>query len=268
MKRILATAVTGVALFAATFPAPAIAQSNDNDNTPLGTRIRHARQFPFDPPANRVPLDKMNKVQKDQSRAMMNLFSKCVYNRSRTGAIDLIDKTDLGFADFKQIGLDNDKAAKIYGFHDCLGRVAERNETGVEMHYNAPSLRQWVIQAAYLETYPKGPTWVKPGYVMTARQYPLSAVNPAVHTAMDFADCVVAADPYDADFLFRTVSGTPEEKEAIGLIEPSLGPCLPQGLRIRFDPDTLRVWIGEGLWQAANHSVPAPANSQDPGQRP
>ena len=265
MKRIVATAITAAALLGLTFPALVSAQSNDNDNTPLGSRIRHARQFPFDPPANRVPLEKMSKVQKDQSWAMMNLFSKCIYNRSRTGAIDLIDKTDFGFFDFTQIGLDNDKAAKIYGFHDCLGRVADRNDTGVEMRYNAPSLRQWVIQAAYLETYPKGPTWIKPGYVIEARQYPLSAGNPGVHNIMDFADCVVAADPYDADYLFRTVSGTPEEQEAIAGLQPALGPCLPQGMRIRFDPDTLRVWMGEGLWQAANHSVPAPADEAKAG---
>jgi hypothetical protein len=265
MKRILAACVTVSAILLAALAAPTLAQSNDNDNTPLGSRIRHARQFPFDPPANRVPLEKMSKVQKDQSRAMMNLFSKCVYNRSRTGALELLDKTDFGFADFKQIGLDNDKAAKIYGFHDCLGRVAERNETGVEMRYNAPSLRQWVIQAAYLETYAKGPTWIRPGYVIAAREYPLSAGNPGVQTAMDFADCVVAADPYSADYLFRTVSGTPEEKEALAALEPSLGPCLPQGLRIRFDPDMLRVWMGEALWQAANHSVPAPAEEAKPG---
>jgi hypothetical protein len=261
MKRIV-TAVVAIGL---AFPAPAFAQGNDNDYTPLGTRIRHARQFPFDPPANRVPLEKMSKIQRDQSRAMLNLFAKCLYRRSQSDSLALLDKTDFGFVDFMQIGLTPDKAAKIYGFHDCLGRVAERNETGVEMHYNAPSLRQWVLQAAYLDAYPKGPTWLKPGYEIEARKYPLSQANPGVYNAMDFADCVVAADPYNADFLFRTVGGTPEEQEAISALSPALSPCLPQGVRLQLDPATLRAWLGEGLWQAANHSVPAKPDSASPG---
>ena len=32
---------------------------------------------------------------------------------------------------------------------------------------------------------------------------------------MDFADCVVASDPYTADFFYRTGSGSDEEKRAI-----------------------------------------------------
>jgi hypothetical protein len=257
MKGKLAAALAVLSMLA----APLAAQTNDNDYTPLNTRIRHDRQFPLSPPPNFVPPEKMGKVERDLTRSMANQFSRCLFRRSQSDSLALLDKTDFGFVNFSQIGMDGEKAMKIYGFHDCLGRVAEANNTGVAMRFYPMNLRQWLIQAAYLNAYPHGPTWLKPGYVMEARSYPLSATVPTVHAFMDLADCIVTSDPFNADYFYRTMPGSDAEKEALGALVPSVGPCLPQGMQMRLQPEELRNWMGEGLWQAANHSVPAPSDA-------
>jgi len=258
MRKILASALSALCLAAVALPTPSLAQTNDNDYTPLNSRIRHDRQFPLDPPPHFVPPERMDKVERDQTKSMENQFSKCLYHRSMEDSLALLDKTDFGFSDFKQVNLDAEKAMRIYGFNDCLGRVADLNHTAVAMRFYPANLRQWLLQAAYLAQYPKGPTWLKPGYLIDPREYPLSRDNPSVRMPMDFADCVVAADPYDADFLFRTAGSSADEQDAVTKLTPALGPCLPQGAQIRLDPATLRSWLGEGLWHAAAHSSPAP----------
>jgi hypothetical protein len=258
MKRGFAWAVAVLAM-AAVLPVPCIAQTNDNDRTPLGTRIKKDRQFPYQPPMLHVPLEKMSKASRDWSRAMLSQFGKCLYNRSRGDSLDLLDKTDFGFRDFQQIGMDMPKAVRIYGFDDCLHRVAEANQSGVLLSYSPMGLRQWLIQAAYMDQYPKGPAWLKPGNVVEARTYPLSKEHRDVQMQMDLADCVVAADPNNADYFYRTPSGSAEEKDAVETLTPSLAPCLPHGAQVQLSPALLRALIGEGLWQAANHSGPPPA---------
>ena len=252
MKRAIAALVcVGLAL-----SVPAHAQTNDDDYTPMGSRIKRERQFPLDLPQRYNP-DRMNKVNRDRSKAMLNQFSKCLWRRSNEKSLDLLARTDLGFVDFKQIGLDSDRALRIYGFNDCLGRVADTHNTGVQLWFSPGGLRQWLLGEAYFDRYPDGPGWVKPGNVIGERHYPLSEGNQGVRAAMDFADCVVQTDPYTADFFFRAAGGSEDEKSALDSLTPSLGPCLPQGVQMGLSLPLLRQWLGEALWHGANNSAPA-----------
>ena len=237
--------------------SPASAQGNDDDFTPLNSRIKRDRQFPTEL-LNRWRSE-TSAVSRSRSRMMLNQFSRCVFNRSRENSHDLLQTTDFGFATFEQIGLDNERALRVYGFGDCLRRVASTNGTGVQLRFSAGALRQWLIQEAYFYRYDDSPGWIQPGIVIAQRIYPLSEEQPGVRMVMDFADCVVASDPYTADFFYRTGSGSDEEKRAIEGLTPALGPCLPQGQQIALSPPLLRAWIGEALWHAANYSLPASA---------
>jgi hypothetical protein len=239
------------------------AQSNDDDYTPLGSRIKRDRQFPLDI-ADRFRADQRSKVDRERSKAMVGQFGACVYKRAgQTLAYDLLDRTDFGFASFQQIKLDNDRALKIYGFSDCLSRVAEANSAGeVQLRFTPGALRQWLLEEAYFDRYKEKPTWVRPGNVIGERVYPLSERDPGVHAAMDFADCVVQADPYAADYYFRVPNGSAEGKNALNELMPALGPCLPQGQKIQLSPILLRIWLGEALWHAANHNGPPPATPE------
>jgi hypothetical protein len=248
------TAILALAA-ACTLATDVAAQGNNNDYTPLNSRIRRERQFPTSL-VNRWA-DQTNEVSRQRNRAMLAQFSKCVYNRSREGSLALLAQTDYGFNDFAQVGVETDRAVRTYGFRDCLSRVASTHGTGVQLRFSAGGLRQWLLEEAYFARFPDAPSWLRAGYVIGPRTYPLSAGNPGVSGPMDFADCVVAADPYTADFFYRTTADSVEEKQAIEALMPALGPCLPQGQRVDLSPYLLRLWLGEGLWHAANNSVPA-----------
>lgn len=237
---------------------PAAAQSNDDDYTPLNSRIKRERQFPTEPPSTFARRE-LSGFQRQQSRSMASQFAFCLFDRSNEKAFDLLGKTDYGFVTFQQIGLDNEAVLKRYAIETCLSRVAETHGTGVNLSYGASSMRRWMLQGAYLRKYAKGPGWIVPGNVVEDRTYPLSATNQSVRWAMDVGDCIVATDPYLADFFFRTPSGSAEEKEAVQALVPVLGPCVTEGMQVKLTPDLLREWVGEGLWQAANHNGPASA---------
>lgn len=243
------------ALVAIALAAPLAAQSNNDDYTPLNSRIKRDRQFPTDI-VNRWR-NETSEVSRRRSRAMMSQFSECMYDRSHEGAFELLERTDYGFVSFEQIDLDNERALRNFGFKNCLTRVANTHGTGVQLRFNAGALRQWLVEQAYLDRYESEPTWVRPGNVVAERSLPMSAENPGVLAALDFADCVVAADPYTTDFFFRTSAGSDEEKRALEALTPLLGPCLPQGQQVQLSPYLLRVWLGEALWHAARHSAPA-----------
>lgn len=253
--------ILGVALAAAvcTLAVDVAAQSNNNDFTPLNSRIRRERQFPTS--LNNPWGGQTSEVSRKRSREMLSQFSKCVYNRSREGSLSLLERTDYGFTDFAQIDLENDRAVRTYGFRDCLSRVAQTHGTGVQLRFSAGGLRQWLVQEAYFDRYDESPSWIQPGMVVAEREFPLSGPGTGASAAMDLSDCVVAADPYTADFYSRTAGGSDEEKAALDALTPSLGGCLPQGQQVQLSPALLRIWIGESLWHAANHSGPALAQA-------
>jgi len=253
MRRFLA-AFTGASLAVS---APASAQNNDNDYTPLSSRIKRDRQFPTEI-ENRWRSE-TSEVSRVRSRNMMTQFSRCMYDRSKEDALELLAKTDYGFVDFGQIGLDNNRALKNFGFQNCLSRVANTNGTGVQLRFSAGAMRQWLVQEAYFDRYEDGPTWVQPGNAILARRYPMSAEQGGVQAAMDLADCLVAADPYTADFFFRTMSGSDEEKRALDTLTPMLAPCLPDGQQVQLQIPLVRAWIGEALWHASTNNAPVVA---------
>jgi len=240
--------------------ATANAQPVDDDYVPLGSRIPRDRQFPTDL-FYRFDPGRWSDVQKDRSRQMMSQFGRCLYRRSKENSHEFLEKTDLGFTSFEQIGQDNDKAARVFGIMDCLGRVADSQNSGVQMRWTAPGIRQMLLQEAYFDEYPEQPSWAKPGYVVDERTLPLSGDSGWVIASLDIADCVVVADPYSADFFFRTPSGSPVENEVLRELVPAIGPCLPEGLEMQIEPTSFRTWIGEALWHAANHNSPAPAEA-------
>lgn len=255
MKRLL---VLCAAL--ALVPVPAAAQSNNDDFTPLGSRIKRDRQFPTDI-VDRWR-NETSAVSRSRSRMMMSQFTRCLYKRSKQGSLDLLAITDFGFSTFDQIGLEMQRATRTYGFGDCLNTVAASNNSGVQLRFYPGGLRQWLLQEAYLDRYGDGPSWIRPGYVVGERDFPLSAGRADVRAMLEFADCVVAADPYTADFLFRTSPNSSEEQRAISALNPELGPCLPQGQQISLDSGLLRVLLGEALWHAATNGRAAPGSGQ------
>ncbi len=261
MKRAFGLSLIASALVVLACPAPALAQGNDDDYTPLNSRIRRDRQYPTEP-RTRIDRSQISQAGRERSRNMSDQFARCLWDRSNEDGRDLLVRTDFGFVNFAQIGLNGNSIRDYYPIQTCLSRVASTHNSSVNLSYTAEAMRRWYLQAAYLGTWAEGPTWAVPGQVAGTRAYPLSANNSAVRTALEFADCVVSQDPHAADYFFRTAADSEGERAATQQLMPALGPCLPNGQQIELSPFALRVWLGEALWHAANTSAappPAPA---------
>ena len=63
----------------------------------------------------------------------------------------------------------------------------------------------------------------------------------------DFANCVVATAPDNADALMRTAIRSTGERAEFRRLVPVLGPCLPKGLKMELDVAWLRGVVAEGL---------------------
>ena len=249
------------ALAAMLLTGPALSQGNDDDYTPLNSRIRRDRQFPLEP-QTLYEARELSRVERTRSRSMVGQFARCMWSRSNEDSLAFLARTDFGFVNFAQIGMTREQVNDNFPIETCLDRVASSNSSGVQLRYTDEGIRRWLLEQAYLAAYPAGPTWVQPGYVIGARTYPLSANRPPIHAAMNFADCVVAANPTDSDYLFRTGDSSAEETATIQRLVPAISACMPQGQQMEIEPLALRVWLGEGLWHAANNSAPAPEEAQ------
>ena len=271
MKRLLAlSAALALALPVAeglgpVGPGPAYAQGNDDDYTPLNSRIKRERQFPLAPPRS-FDRSQMTEANRARSRNMVNEFAGCLYRRSNEDSLELLATTDFGFVNFDQIDRTAEELMREHGFNDCLRRLANRRNMSLQLQFYASGLRQWLLQEAYFDRYEDEPDWVIPGNVIGNREFPLSFNNSSVHLVMSFADCVVAADPYGADYLFRTVNESEEERAAIQELIPAIGSCIPEGVDMQIEPRSFKIWIGEGLWHASNNSAPpAPEETEAAG---
>lgn len=271
MIRVLASFAIVMGLMAGLPAAPGLAvkaQAQDShndldDRTPLNSRIPRSRPLPTEPRSVWMPRQ-LSDAQRARGRTMVDQMARCLWGRSNEDGLDLLARTDFGFMSFEQIGIPTGEVSEHYAISTCLNRVARNANSGVMLRFDAPSMRRWYIQAAYFDRNEDGPEWIRPGYVVAEREYPLSGDNLPVQVAMNFADCLVVQDPHGADYLFRTAPGSDEEMAAIQGLIPAMQPCLPQGQQMEIDPYALRVWVGEGLWHASNNLVPAPTeNAED-----
>ena len=243
--------------------APVSAQGNDDDYTPLNSRIKRDRQFPTEPVTTFSPRE-LSAVQQRRSMNMEDQFAKCLWDRSNEKGRNFLARSDFGVTGFEEINIKPAKVPDLYPIHTCLGRVADSNASGVSMRFDAPSIRRWYIQAAYLDMYKDGPSWIRPGMAVSERDYPVTPANSPVRAAMALADCVVALDPYTSDVFFRSDPGGADESQAIDTLSPALGACVPDGNQVELSIPLLRRWIGEGLWQASqNNYMPASQDQSD-----
>ncbi len=258
----VALAVPGATAFA---PATAHAQGNDNNYTPLNSRIRRDRPFPTEPRSLFAPRQ-LSEAGRQRSRVMSDVFARCLWERSNEKGRDFLARSDMGMTAYEQMGIPGDRIAELYPIETCLSRVAGMNNTSVRLQFSADAMRRWYLQAAYLDTYPDGPAWMAPGNTVATRVLPLSAGNVPVVAALEFGDCLVAVDPHASDYLFRKAAGSAEEDAAIQQVIPVMSECLPEGQTLDISASQVRMWIGEALWHAANYSVPPTANEPEPAQ--
>lgn len=122
-----------------------------------------------------------------------------------------------------------------------------------------------IAQVFYLRQYPAKPDFAALDH--RATPLPKSWSNGKISEnekiqmlSQDFAGCVVATAPDDADALLRTEIRSSAERSAFRHLVPVLGPCLPKGLKMELDVAWLRAVVAEGLLRSIGEwqQVPAP----------
>jgi hypothetical protein len=66
--------------------------------------------------------------------------------------------------------------------------------------------------------------------------------------------CVARADPVAARAVLETPPGTDRENAAIRAVVPVLGPCVPDGVTLKFDKLFIRGLIALALYHSAEHA--------------
>jgi hypothetical protein len=228
---------------------PAASQDSEGERyTPTGSRIARA-----------VPQNQNDLLARDRAASITSVFAACMVEKKPDAALRFVEDSDAGLVDFGQIGRTADEVTSDLAIEPCFERAVRRrampgstNTLSMKPH----NLRNFALQALYLQRYPAGATWTQDGGEPLSRIYPISSSDMRVQTTMHFADCVVASDPESADLLLRTAEGSEREEEVIQRLIPALSSCLTEGVEIRLNPSTLRAFMGEGLWQAATRRRP------------
>ena len=76
---------------------------------------------------------------------------------------------------------------------------------------------------------------------------------------LQFADCVVRAEPENSRKLLLSVAGTSAENAAIEAIKPSLGKCAADNISMRFSKGNLVGFLAEAYYREADAGKPASA---------
>ncbi len=200
---------------------------------PTGTRI--GRPAPaYIPPNTRL-------ADEDRARITTNDFARCVVQGDRKLVVDALAAP----VDDPEA---NAKLARVR-FSDCLA-------DGM-LHMPPPILRGAFFRALYLRDFDKR-EW-RPADVPT--DYGRFAVNKAQPAAasyfsmMAFADCLVRKDLGNSQKLVLSVPGSKPEEAALAILVPQMGPCLLNGMQVKFSRSMLSAVLAEALYRAAQDAT-------------
>ena len=247
MKGLLALgalALVATPLAPAVLPQEAHAQSNDQGGPPLGSRIQREQ-----PPVR--DWARFRTVNDERRTRVIAQLGECVFDRSQENADWYLQATDYGIADYTQVGMPSTEVFERLSVVECMERAATRSQSSMRLQLRPANLRMMLLQHRYFLSYPEGPDWIGEVQELPSRPLPISGQQPAVLSALYFADCVVASGPEIADYFVRAGDDDDLKDAALEALMPLLGPCLPQGSEIELTSYSLRALLTEGLWHAA-----------------
>lgn len=225
-------------------PAEAGAQTREERTyKPTGSHIARA-----------LPPSEVRALERDRAASIVNMFGNCMVEEAGAKALELVQETDFGITSFAQIGVTNDDVRRSLEIDKCYQRaISAKADPGMQttIKLRPQNIRAYLLRGLYLRYFPDGATWTTQAGESLSRIYPVSAAQPSVHVAMEFADCVVDTDPEGADLFLRTGEGGKRETVAIQQLMPALSACLNEETAVEFTPYALRSMVAEGLWQAA-----------------
>ncbi len=143
----------------------------------------------------------------------------------------------------------------IPGLRGCnVGGYVGENIVETRFSFDQPTLRGMISEAILkknqklngLPVLPRTQTYSRPWYGLTSRP---QAVD-------EMATCVADTDPMGIANILMTVTNSPEEKTAIGVVAPTLGQCLATGSKLNANRLALRSALAEALYHRTFDPAP------------
>lgn len=225
------TALLAVALLSV--GGAALAQSDLY--SPTGSRVGR-------PPPAKAP-DTGGLSDADRTRAMVNQFADCMVrsDRRRTGLF-LAAKADAPEAE------------------ELMKRLVSNQCVYTGTLIMQPSLlRGSIFRSLYLREFPGASPRLGEQEIDFASYVadPKSADGNRYLVLMDFAGCVVRADPANTAAYVAAEPGSGAENAALAALQPKLGPCFPAGAEVTINRSVLSASLAEAVYRESEAGRPS-----------
>lgn len=212
-------------LLALPFAEPARAQGERY--TPTGSRV--GRPAPADVPDNSSLADAT------KARLMVYRFADCSIRSNK--------KTAQGYMDAKAESQASSKLMNPLVSEECLWNA--------DLRMPIPLLRGAIFRAAYYRDFEKADLKLREAPV-DFQTYVEDPKQPSVArylVTLDFADCVVRADPAGVRAYVMAEPDSKAETAALAAIQPKLGPCFPASVQMTVNRSNLSAMLAEALYR-------------------
>lgn len=183
----------------------------------------------------------------DVARAVSDNFALCIVKRHYVQVLKMLTPPLDAAHDFKFLPKLMD--AECFTGGSSVGR--EYGMAEVELNTNPVSFRGALYKALVRKDFARRPaTFGATALVMAGDRA----------SVLQFADCVVRADPENSLKLIQAVAGAPAEQAAIGAVKPRFDQCTPPGVQNAFSKGNLIGYLAEAYYREADASKPTSSN--------
>lgn len=171
-----------------------------------------------------------------RAQVTMNAYAACLVERDRGDTEEFV-ATEPGSEQETKVG-------RNISDEDCLS-------TG-ELSFRASLLRGGIYEALYRTDFKQAADGVPARVRLQYAPRPVGELNPneRQYVALrQFADCATRANPDGVRAVLLSRVASHQEREAFTRINPSLGGCVTQGVKLTFSYPTLRGLLAETLYR-------------------
>jgi hypothetical protein len=215
--------------------APSVpAHAQGELENPTGSRVGRAR------PADMPEMAGLSRI--DRVRATVDLYADCLVTGSTRKALA-----------YREMKYDDPKSG------DTLIRIATTDCLRLgELRMPVDLLRGSVFESFFRRDYVDSPLKLAEKGVDFSQfvNDPKATSSARYLLLMGFADCVVRTDATNTKAYVLAFPGSSEEKQALGALQPVLGPCFPAGGQVTFNKSVMSAILAEALFREveAGHS--------------
>jgi len=218
-------AIAGLLMLASLAGEAAVAQGGKY--TPTGSHV--GRPQPADVP------DSASMADATKARLMVYQLADCAIRSNKKNAA--------AFMDAKAESKDSAKQIDALINSECLWNA--------DLRMPVPLLRGAIFRAAYYRDFEKAELKLRetPVDFRTHVEDPTQSNVTRYLVTLDFADCVVRADPAGVRSYVMAEPDSKAETAALVAIQPKLGPCFPASAQMTVNRSNLSAMLAEALYR-------------------